>query len=385
VIPEGGARAVYRLAAQPEERAAGSARQRALAIARESTLEVPEGVASPEIEAELLGRVVDLQAREDGSHHAVVDYPGGVFDGSLPQLLNVLHGNISLLPGVRLVDVELSDGLCAAFPGPRFGIPGLRERAAHDAADRPLVAAALKPVGLDTDALARLAAGFARAGIDVVKDDHGVTDQPPSRFRDRVRRVAEAVREANEATGGATAYYVNVTGPLEGLAERVEQAEAAGCGGVLIAPGLMGLEAMRAVAAGPTRLPIMAHPSRGDVGPDRDSGITPELWYGLLYRLAGADSVVYVNAGGRFAWSLDTCHALNRRLRAPLGTLRPALPVPAGGVRRDDAPSWFRRYGRDTLVLIGGSLLAQPDPEAAARELVDQARHVAGGGASSLA
>ena len=51
----------------------------------------------------------------------------------------------------------------------------------------------------------------------------------------------------------------------------------------------------------------------------------------------------------------------------------------------EDAPEWFRRYGADTLVLIGGSLLAQPDPEAAAAELVEQARRVAGGGASSLA
>ncbi|MBT8335955.1 MAG: ribulose 1,5-bisphosphate carboxylase [Gemmatimonadetes bacterium] len=385
MTPQDGARAVYRLGVLPSGATGGDARARALAVARESTLEVPAGVASPAIEADLLGRLVELRPEDDGSVHAVIDYPGGIFDGSLPQLLNVLHGNISLLPGVRLVDVELSEGLCRAFPGPRFGISGIRERAASDAVGRPMVAAALKPVGLETPELASLAAGFARAGIDVIKDDHGVTDQAPSRFDDRVQRVAEAVLDTNAATGGSTAYYVNVTGPLESLTQRVSRAEEAGCGGVLIAPGLMGLEAMRMLAAGPTALPIMAHPSRGDVGPDRDSGISPELWYGLLYRLVGADSVVYVNAGGRFAWSLDTCNALNRRLREPLGSLRPALPVPAGGVQADDAPEWFRRYGSDTLVLIGGSLLAQPDPEAAARALVDQARRVAVDGESSLA
>jgi ribulose-bisphosphate carboxylase large chain len=344
---------------------------------------VPEGVASPEIEAALLGRVTEVRELDDGAHLAVVEYPIGVLDGSLPQLLNVLHGNVSLLPGVRLVDAELPDAVLGRYPGPRFGIDGLRARAGADARSRPLVAAALKPVGLTTDRLARLAATFARAGVDVVKDDHGVTDQPPSRFRERVRVVAAAVAEVNAATGGSTAYYVNVTGPVEGLAERVSRAAEAGCGGVLIAPGLVGLDSMRAVASLPVALPVMAHPSRGDVAPDRDSGIAPDLWYGLLHRLAGADAVVYVNAGGRFAWSVADCQAINARLRSPLGGLRRALPVPAGGVRADDAPAWFQRYGRDTLLLIGGSLLARPDIEGAARRLVDQAR--AAGHAGSAA
>ena len=48
--------------------------------------------------------------------------------------------------------------------------------------------------------------------------------------------------------------------------------------------------------------------------------------------------------------------------------------VPAGGVDRTRAPHWFDLYGPDVLLLIGGSLLREPDLEAAARELVGQAR-----------
>lgn len=363
--------AVYRLAALGDD-SSESFLDRARAIARESTLEVPEGVASDDIEASLLGRVVEVVPQSAGHAEARIDYPVDVLDGSLPQLLNVLHGNISLLPGVRLIDADLPDSVLAAFPGPRFGIQGMRTRA--QAQERPLVSAALKPVGLRTDELAGLAAAFARAGIDVIKDDHGVADQAPSRFAERVEVVAAAVAEVNAATGGHTAYFVNVTGPVERMEERLQQASDAGCGGVLVAPGLVGLDVMRAMAAAAPALPIMAHPSRGDVAPGRDSGVSPELWYGLFYRLAGADAVVYVNAGGRFAWSLETCQRLNGRLRAPLGRLRPSLPVPAGGVSAADAPDWFARYGSDTLLLIGGSLLAQSDVEGAARRLVDQAR-----------
>ncbi len=367
-------RAVYRLAPLGGDDVA-SFTARALALARESTLEVPVGVASASIEGGLLGRVIGVEPDADGAATARIDYPAAVLDGSLPQLLNVLHGNVSLLPGVRLVDATLPESVLEAFAGPRFGIGGIRDRL--DAHDRPLVAVALKPVGLQTSELAELAAAFARAGVDVIKDDHGVTDQAPSRFSDRVGAVAKAVAEANAATGGRTAYYVNVTGPVDTMGERVEQAAEVGCGGVLVAPGLVGLDTMRALADAEPALPVMAHPSRGDVGPGRDSGVSPEVWYGLLYRLAGADAVVYVNAGGRFAWSIDTCQGLNRRLRAPLGRLRASFPVPAGGVSASDAPSWFERYGTDTLLLIGGSLLAQDDVEGAARRLVEQA-HAAG-------
>ena len=355
--------------------------ERARALAREATLEVPQGVASAELEAALLGRVVDVRlvaelpggsSEKGGAHVARVHYPVEILDGGLPQLLNVLHGNVSLLPGVRLIDVTLPPSVLEGFEGPRFGIEGLRERLTGGIR-RPMVAAALKPVGRTTAELAELAAAFARAGVDVVKDDHGVTDQPSSPFAKRVKVVADAIAEVNAATGGATAYYVNVTGPVERIPERVARAAEVGCGGVVLAPGLVGLDTMRVIAASQPALPIMAHPSRGDVGPDRDTGIAPDLWYGTLSRLAGADIVVYVNAGGRFAWSLPTCLELNARLRGPMGALRASLPSPAGGVDASDAPAWFERYGPDTLLLIGGSLLAQRDVEAAARRLVEQA------------
>lgn len=357
--------------------------RRIRAVARESTLEVPEGVAAEAVEALLLGRVEELVPGPAGSWEAEVSHSPEILDGGLPQLLNVLHGNISLLPGVRLVDLRLPDAVLETLPGPRFGIRGLRERvgAAGDGADgpgRPLVAAAIKPVGLSPSELAELAAAFARAGVDVVKDDHSLADQRFAPFRERVETVAAAVDGVNRERGGTTLYMPNVTGPVEGLADRAAWARETGCGGVLVSPGLVGLDAVRALVEAPCGLPVMSHPSRADVGPERTSGVAPELHFGLLHRLIGADAVVYVNAGGRFAWSVETCQAVNDRLRAPLGRLRRAFPVPAGGVDADEAPRWFRSYGPDTMLLIGGSLLRERDVEAAARRLVERAREADG-------
>lgn len=358
---------------------------RARAVARESTLEVPEGVATEAVEELLLGRVESLEPAPEGGWEAVVSHAPEILDGGLPQLLNVIHGNISLLPGVRLMDLALPDRVLAHLPGPRFGIRGIREAVGGEAGGargRPLVAAAIKPVGLSTEELAGLAAGFARAGVDVVKDDHSLADQRFSGFRERAAAVAEAIARVNRGREASTLYFVNVTGPVEGMAERAAWAREAGCGGVLVSPGLVGLDAVRALVEGGCGLPVMSHPSRADVGPERDTGVAPEIHFGILHRLIGADAVVYVNAGGRFAWSVETCQAVNARLRAPLGSLRPAFPVPAGGVDADEAPRWFRAYGSDTMLLIGGSLLKERDMEGAARRLVERARAVgASGGA----
>ena len=53
------------------------------------------------------------------------------------------------------------------------------------------------------------------------------------------------------------------------------------------------------------------------------------------------------------------CEAINRNLRQPLGTLRPSFPTPAGGIDVERMPDWIKRYGTDTIFLIGSSLYAR--------------------------
>src|SRR5690606_19786737 len=114
----------------------------------------------------------------------------------------------SLQDDVRLLDARLPPSLLAALPGPAFGIAGLR--AACGAGERPLSCTALKPQGMRPEALAELAGRFARAGIDVIKDDHGIAQQAAAPFEARVPAVQRAIDEANRATGGHTIYAPNL-------------------------------------------------------------------------------------------------------------------------------------------------------------------------------
>lgn len=352
--------------------------RRARDLAWEQTVELPPGSVSAELEERAVGRVEELAETADGRWRARVSYPAAACAGDLAQLLNLLWGNVSLERGVRLERLRLPAGLRAELGGPAFGIEGVRR--ASGVRGRALLCAALKPLGSSPGELADLAREFALGGADLVKDDHSLADQPWAPFADRLRRCRDAVAEANARTGGRSLYVPSVSGSPERIAARVEAAVEAGCRGVLLNALPVGLPALRAEAAR-GRAFVLAHPSfaGGFLGPEH--GVAPDVLLGTLFRLAGADGVVYPNAGGRFPFDVETCRAVNRRLREPLGGVRRAFPVPGGGINVERIPRWAEAYGHQTVFLIGGGLYRQPDRVGGTRRLIDELERIGTGGA----
>lgn len=367
-------RITYVLTLAPGEDPEGRARE----IALEQTVELPDGRYPPGIEQRVVGRLERLSRCDGRRWQATLAYPALPAGDDLPQLLNLVFGNISMMRGIRVVGLELPSAVVRRYPGPRLGMAGIRELA--EAQERPLVCAAAKPMGLSSVELAARCAAFARSGIDIVKDDHGVTNQPTAPFGDRVGRCQDAVEAANRETGGRTLYFPNVTAPHEEMVRRALCARDVGCRGVIVSPMLVGLDSVRAIADA-SGLAVFSHPtfSGGLFHPEH--GVSPEILYGLLFRLAGSDGVIYTNAGGRFPFTEEVCERINRNLREPLDGLKPAFPVAGGGVDVQRVLYWIDRYGHDMVFLIGSSLYAQDDLEQASRELVDAVRrhcHVGG-------
>ncbi len=352
--------AVYRIAGDESE-----ARQRARAICVEQTIEFPAELVAPgDIHDHVLGRVESFRPTggapetptRDTAWEATISYAVEVAGGELTQLVNVVFGNVSLTPGVRLERLELSPSLAKRFCGPRFGRRGLRQM--FDAPRRPLLSTAIKPMGLSTPELAGFAYRFALGGIDIVKDDHGLTDQSFGRFRERLELCVEQVERANRKTGGRTIFMANVTADAGEVFERARLAKAAGAGGLLVAPGLVGFDTVRAIASDDAiALPILSHPSyQGTYVACRDSGISHYALFGQLARLAGADGSIYPNYGGRFAFTRDDCRAIAEATAARMGDLEPIFPAPGGGMSLDQIPDMLATYGRELIFLIGGAL-----------------------------
>jgi len=348
------------------------ARAKARGIALEQTVELPEGCYPPRIERRSVGEIEAIDGREAGRARAVISYDPETIGNDLLQVVNLLFGNISLKTGIRVSHVAWPESLLDRFDGPRLGIDGLRKLCGNPQG-RPLLCAALKPLGLSAAELASICRRFALGGIDIIKDDHSLADQAAAPFAERVGRCQQAVQQANRESGGQTVYFPNVLGGALKVAAQLESLRAAGCRGVLIAPLLAGLDTLRWIGKN-ADLAILAHPAMAGAFFGADHGLAPELLLGQLFRIAGADGVIYPNVGGRFSLTAEGCDAINTRLREPLGRLSPAFPVPAGGIDLERVPHWLERYGPDTVFLIGGSLYAQPDLTGATRRLVESVR-----------
>ena len=277
--------------------------------------------------------------------------------GELTQLLNVLYGNISLKQGFRLERLKDCFPFWSRFRGPRFGRAGLR--ALLGVPRRPLLSTAIKPMGLPPEQLAQLAGRFAAGGIDLVKDDHGLCNQPFAAFSERAERCAEAVRKGSAQTGRPALYAPNVTAPADELRKRADFAKQIGAGALLVCPGLTGFDAMRTLADDDTlQLPILAHPAfLGSFVTSPDNGISHYALFGQIMRLAGADAVIFPHAGGRFGFSPQDCREVADGTQAPLGDLRSIFPAPGGGMSLQRIPELLQFYGNEVIFLMGGDLL----------------------------
>jgi len=343
----------YRLAG--DER---TAYQRALDICLEQTVEIPDAlVPAGMIRSHILGRIETFEPQAEGGYAARISYAVEIAGRDLTQLLNVLFGNISIKKGIRAEWLDLPEVMLRSFRGPRFGRDGLRERLGVPS--RPLLCTALKPLGLSPEGLADLAYGCARGGIDIIKDDHGLADQVFARFEDRVASCAQAVARANHETGLRAIYVPNVTAPFDEIRARAHFAKDHGSGGLLVAPGLAGFDAMRYLADDEhLALPILSHPAfQGTYVLHPSSGLSHQLLFGQLPRLAGADATIFPNFGGRFGFTREECAEIARGAVVDMGPIKGIFPTPGGGMSLERVPEMVRCYSADVVLLIGGGLM----------------------------
>ena len=324
----------YRIEADTYE----DAKSIAWAVQVEQTIEFPyEFVTDPYIKNTITGRLESLESMAPDSAYATVGVmPNAVIDASryylarisyhvdttaleATQFLNVVFGNSSLQPHIWVVDIELCPTLFDVFKGPRFGLHGIRRLV--ETPTRPMIQAVIKPMGTPNEELARMCAAYTRGGVDVIKDDHGITNQSFSQFKDRVRRCAAAVREMNEAHGKNALYAANVSGDGTDVLERA-----------YLSPGV--------------------------------SGIADYLQLGFLPRLFGADMMVFVSYGGRFTFTQEQCKRIAAYIKHPVGLVKAGCPAPGGGVTDARLTELVELYGNDTMFLVGGDMFRRgPDLE----------------------
>ncbi|MFC5403758.1 2,3-diketo-5-methylthiopentyl-1-phosphate enolase [Cohnella soli] len=326
-----------------------------------------------------LGQVVSVSAHESdipGERYAdiTIAYPDVNFSRDIPAFLVTAFGKLSMDGRIKLIDIEPSADFLSAFPGPKFGAQGLRDLlGVHD---RPLVMSIFKSViGQDLANLREQFLQQALGGVDLIKDDEILFENPLSPLVKRVEACVGAMKEAEQATGQKLIYFTNLTGPTFSLKDNAKRAIQAGANGLLFNVLAYGFDALAELAADPDiSVPIAAHPAMaGAFYPSPHYGISAPVLLGKLMRIAGADLSLFPSPYGSVvmpkAENLAVKEAL---LDAPLPQ-KAAMPVPSAGIHPGLVPLIMNDFGPEVVVNAGGGVHGHPGGPAAGGQAFRQA------------
>jgi 2,3-diketo-5-methylthiopentyl-1-phosphate enolase len=334
-----------------------------------------------------LGKVIQVEVHEPtGTDDAITEryadiqiaYPDVNFSRDIPALLVTVFGKLSMDGRIKLIDLSFSNDFMSAFQGPKFGLDGIRRLlGVHD---RPLLMSIFKSViGHDLATLREQFYLQAAGGVDLIKDDEILFENPLTPIEKRVEVCMEAASQAERETGQKLLYAVNLTGPTFSLLEQARKAIQAGANALLFNVLAYGFDVLNELSRHPDiKVPIMAHPAMaGALYPSPYHGISANVLLGKLMRLAGADLVLFPSPYGSVVMpreeNMAIKHALLTEQWSDYGyndessgkshetlTLRTSFPVPSAGIHPGLVPLILKDFGNQVVVNAGGGIHGHP-------------------------
>lgn len=322
----------------------------------------------PELEQNQLrkhkGRVVSIEGLSSELEEKSlirIAYPSINFSRDLPAILTTVFGKLSLDGKIKLVDLQFEDALKSMFPGPRFGIEGLREKLS--VYNRPLLMSIFKGVlGKDLDFLAQQLKQQALGGVDFVKDDEILFENELTPFEKRIAVGKSVLHEVLDETGHRTLYAVNLTGRTSQLVERARRARELGADLLLFNVFSYGLDVLQELREdNEIALPIMAHPAvSGALTSSAYFGLSHSLLLGKLLRYAGADLSLFPSPYGTVALEKTLALSIASELTKE-DRFKRVFPVPSAGIHPGLVPLLIRDFGTDSIINAGGGVHGHPD------------------------
>jgi 2,3-diketo-5-methylthiopentyl-1-phosphate enolase len=309
------------------------------------------------------GKVVSIEENIVNEGEAIVKiaYPYLNFSADLPAILVTTFGKLSLDGKVKLLDLEFPIALKKAFPGPRFGISGIREKV--NVFDRPLLMSIFKGViGRNLDYLSNQLSHQALGGVDLVKDDEILFENELTPFVDRILAGKQVLNTTFEETGHRTLYAVNLTGRSSTLRDKARLAADLGADVLLFNVFAYGLDILQELREdNQIGLPIMAHPAvSGAFLSANEYGFSHSLFLGKLLRYAGADFSLFPSPYGSVALQKETTLSIKKELLKEDESYKSTFPVPSAGIYPGLVPLLINDFGMDSVINAGGGVHGHP-------------------------
>ncbi|MEX0920200.1 MAG: RuBisCO large subunit C-terminal-like domain-containing protein [Candidatus Pacearchaeota archaeon] len=349
-------------------------------------------------------RAYDLDYKK---HMFKIAYPLELFEmDNVSGLLAGIVGNIAgmkMVSAMRMYDVRFPKKMIKAFPGPRFGVQGVRKLLKKPKGC--LVATVPKPKIGRTDkeqaSLAEVLFNSGKGTYEGIKDDENLTNLSFNNFRKRTKLVLKELKKAEKKTGHKKFYLSNTThSNIDEMLSRADFIKKNG--GIfmmmdVITTGFTGVDTVRRKNLG---LAIHAHRAmHGFITRDNSPGIhgTGKL-YGFsismifiakLFRLLGVDSL---HGGSPLAKMEDYNEAKYIQQVLQEKNLKPHKEIPSlgqnwyhikpvwmtasGGLHPGDFEAVLKELGSDILIQCGGGLLGHPNGVEAGVIAIEEARTI---------
>jgi 2,3-diketo-5-methylthiopentyl-1-phosphate enolase len=319
----------------------------------------------PELEQSQLrkhkGRVVSTEILQEEQSLIRIAYPTINFSDDIPAILTTVFGKLSLDGKIKLLDLQFEDILKNKFPGPRFGVDGLREKLG--VFNRPLLMSIFKGVlGKDLNFLTEQLKQQALGGVDFVKDDEILFENELTPFEKRITAGNKILQEVYEQTGHRTLYAVNLTGRTSQLKDKAKKAKELGADLLLFNVFAYGLDVLQELREDDQiALPLMAHPAvSGALTSSSHYGLSHSLLLGKLLRLAGADLSLFPSPYGTVALEKSSAISIAEELTKK-DTVKTSFPVPSAGIHPGLVPLLIRDFGIDSVINAGGGVHGHPN------------------------
>jgi ribulose-bisphosphate carboxylase large chain len=304
-----------------------------------------------------------------------IAYPKELFESdNVPNILSSIAGNIfgmKAVKAIRLEDVSFPKSILKNFPGPRYGIKGLRKM--MGVKNRPLVGTIIKPkLGLTTKDHAQSAYESWVGGCDFVKDDENLASQKFNVFEKRLIKTLEMADKAEAETGERKAYLVNVTAETKEMIKRAQLAEQKKSKYIMVDIITTGWAALQTLREADFKMALHAHRAM-HAAFDRNPkhGISMMVLADFA-RLIGVDQIHIGTGIGKLEGKIqdikeiseeiesESVKATKKRLAQKWGKIKSTLAVSSGGLHPGHVPFLIKHLGKDIVLQAGGGIHGHP-------------------------
>jgi len=310
--------------------------------------------------------------------YPTVDFSGDI--GGIPQILSIIAGNLfglDSLDGVRLVDLEIPLKIVNQYPGPQFGIKGLRK--ILDRPEKPLIGTIVKPkIGLPPEEFSDYIYDAGKGGLTNSKDDETLVDQDFCPLEDRVNKVSEKL-DLLEDEGHKMIHAHNISTTTHKILEAADLALENGARQLMVDVLTVGFSGVQALAEDPSiDVPIHVHRAmHGAITKNPEHGISMPV-IAKLVRMAGGDALHTGTYGiGKMHADVEEEMHSKKVLLDKMHGLNKMMPVASGGLHPGLVHELAKMSGWDVQIQAGGGVAGHPDGvragAAALKQAVDSA------------